>query len=114
MLRPRLDGNIQFQMMCEMYGEPERGGVHDFGSHRLVIGRARPVRAKIRHHVARIDSGTPYSRTPIFEFPSLRETVFQTGKTVKTLSFAVCSTDCRNPSSIRSGTMLGESLSDTH
>ena len=51
MLRRRLDGNIQFQMMCEMYGEPERGGVHDFGSHRLIICRARTVRAKISHHV---------------------------------------------------------------
>ena len=52
MLRRRLDGDKQFQMMCEMYGEPERGGVDDFGSHRLIICRARPVRAKIRHHVA--------------------------------------------------------------
>jgi hypothetical protein len=52
MIRRRLDGDKQFQMMCEMYGEPERGGVDDFGSHRLIICRARPVRAKIRHHVA--------------------------------------------------------------
>jgi hypothetical protein len=105
MLRPRLDGNIQFQMMCEMYGEPERGGVHDFGSHRLIICRARTVRPKIRHHL------------PFAPPPSGRDTqcTNTTGVYIEKLFVRRgCFNRCNPNPNPRVETMVSEYPSDTH